>query len=377
MQEVVRQLSERMAAAGHVVTVVTRGHADRSEKTQNGVHIREFDIAGNAVVGLQGEVAAYETFLQVESESFDVMVFFAAQQWAADIALPLLDRIHTQKVFVPTGFSQLYHPEYAGYYEEMKTWIRSMDHCVFLSNEYRDIQFARQHGVVNLSVIPNGAAEEEFDGPCQVDVRKLLGIPSEHFLILHVGSFVTTKGQLDAVRMFFRSGVRPATLLLVGNKKEQFKGLLIRHPLLWLKFQMARRSRTRKVIYTSLERRETVAAYRAADLFLFPSMIECSPIVLFEAMASHTPFLSTDVGNAKEIAAWSSGGWIMPTRVGSDGFCRAVIPESAKLLLNLSLDTERRKTAGENGYRAWKERFTWGRIAQQYIDLYTDLRDKT
>jgi L-malate glycosyltransferase len=53
--------------------------------------------------------------------------------------------------------------------------------------------------------------------------------------------------------------------------------------------------------------RETVAAYQAADLFLFPSDIERSPVVLFEAMASRTPFLTTAVGNAEEIFGWSGG----------------------------------------------------------------------
>jgi glycosyltransferase involved in cell wall biosynthesis len=52
---------------------------------------------------------------------------------------------------------------------------------------------------------------------------------------------------------------------------------------------------------TSLSRIETLAAYHQADLFLFPSNIECSPLVLFESIASKTPFLTTDVGNAKEI----------------------------------------------------------------------------
>ena len=59
-----------------------------------------------------------------------------------------------------------------------------------------------------------------------------------------------------------------------------------------------------------VRQREVVEAFFAADLFLFPSLIECSPLVLFEAAAAGTPFIATDVGNSREIAEWTGAGLI-------------------------------------------------------------------
>jgi glycosyltransferase involved in cell wall biosynthesis len=127
------------------------------------------------------------------------------------------------------------------------------------------------------------------------------------------------------------------------------------------------------ILVTSLPRTDTVAAYMTADLFLFPSNIECSPLVLFECMASRTPFLSTDVGNAAEIADWSQSGLILPTRRDSKGYSKADIAGSVKVLENLYRDEQLRISMAESGFQAWRERFTWGRIAGDYENLYKKL----
>src|SRR6266567_1231523 len=85
MQEVVKQLSERLVELGHDVTVATTKLSERKEKIINGVKISEFDVSGNLVRGLKGDIEKYENFL-IESD-FDVVVNFAAQQWATDISL--------------------------------------------------------------------------------------------------------------------------------------------------------------------------------------------------------------------------------------------------------------------------------------------------
>ena len=372
MQEVVRQLSERLVAMGHDVTVVTKKHSERNFTELNGVKIVEFDAGGNGVVGLTGEIEKYQNYL-LQSD-FDIITFFAAQQFTTDAALEILLKLKAKKVSVPTGYSSFYNPAFKDYYEKMRTHIKQYDMNVYLSNDYRDINFARENGVKNLTLIPNGADEREFlNSESQIDIRKQFHLPLDCFLVLHVGNYTGEKGHKEAIEIFLRSKIKNGALLMIGNNTDYFKKRSIfkyyKTGLLWLSKLLS----SKKVILTSADRALTVTAYKQADLFLFPSNIECSPIVLFEAMAAKTPFLVTDVGNSAEIADWSVGGMVLPTFIDKNGFSHAKINESAEVLNKLYADKSFRKKLAEAGYKNWQEKFTWQKITKQYEDLYKTL----
>jgi hypothetical protein len=55
VQEVMRQIAERMVLAGHDVTVATSRLSERNFTSYNGVKIREFNVVGNAVRGMVGD----------------------------------------------------------------------------------------------------------------------------------------------------------------------------------------------------------------------------------------------------------------------------------------------------------------------------------
>lgn len=374
MPEVVRQLSERMVAAGHQVTVFTSTHAQRETNVINGVNINCFSISGNEVEGIKGDTAAY--LRQLREGNFDVIVFFAAQQWAFDSVADELSSINSKKVFVPTGFSHFYNPAYKNYFEQMKIRIRNFDANVFLSDNYADINFAREHGAKGIQLIPNGAAEEEFEATPAVNIRSKFGIPAEALLLLHVGSYTGIKGQREALEIFLRSNLKNAVLLLAGDKNRYLKTQLLRHPR-FLKLNLLRLLKRKRVIITELSRTETVAAFREADLFLFPSNVECSPIVLFESMAASTPFLASAAGNTEEIISWSNAGWLLPCTRRTNGWVDIKLEESIALLEKLSTDKQQLRKTGEAGHTVWKAKFTWATIAQQYIRLYQQLAAKT
>lgn len=372
MQEVVRQLSERLSGFGHEVTVATRRDARRQKWRIKGVNVVEFNITGSMACGFSGDVDKYSRFLL--NSQYDIVTNFAAQQWATDIALPLLDRIHGKKVFVPTGFSGLHRPEFREYFQSMPTWMTKYDMNIFLSENYLDISFAMECGVKNLVVIPNGASRDEFLGDAGLDIRALIGIPRDHFLILHVGSHTGAKGHREVFEIFRTARVRKATLLMVANGCVE-EGCMdsCRRSAFQFGISPVRLLDGKRFINLSMSREETVAAYKAADIFLFPSNIECSPIVLFECMASKTPFLTTDVGNAKEIINWSHAGLLLPTSFDGKGYSLADVDASAAILEDVYRDEQLRREMGTNGFKIWLERFTWEKIASEYERLYLKL----
>jgi glycosyltransferase involved in cell wall biosynthesis len=129
----------------------------------------------------------------------------------------------------------------------------------------------------------------------------------------------------------------------------------------------------KRVLVHDLPREEVVAAYHAADVFLLTSSIECSPLVLFEAAASGTPFVSLAVGNAAEIASWTEAGVIVATDYSADGFARADPDAVAEAVDELLADPARRARLAAAGRRAWRERFRWDVIAPHYEGLYAEL----
>ena len=125
VQEVMRQIAERMVVAGHDVTVATSYLPERNVISYNGVAIRDFKIAGNAVHGMVGAVEQYRQF--VRDFDGDAILIKAAQQWTFDALWPVLDQISARKVFIPCGFSGLHEPAYHRYFCQLPEVLAKFD----------------------------------------------------------------------------------------------------------------------------------------------------------------------------------------------------------------------------------------------------------
>ena len=403
-QEVVRQISENLVVRGHQVAVATTRLTERTSLLVNGVTIHEFDISGNSVRGIRGESERYKRFL-IEGD-FDVMMNYAAQEWTMDLAFPVLQRLPYRKVMVPCGFSALYDRAYRRYFAEMPRVMRSYDHLIFHSEDYRDIGIARQHGMSHYSVIPNGASEADFSQPDRT-FRKRYGIPEDVSMLLTVGSHTGKKGHrlcMDSLRhlesptavlviiantfgvegegktlpeLLFEAVRRREVRRVAGLLRRAAPGRFRRGCVSECERRAGAINRSdpsrKRVILLNPPREDVVAAYHAADLFVFASNIEYSPLVLFEAMASSTPFVTLDCGNAAEIAAWSGGGVVAPTRRLKRGEVGGNASEFAREVDKLLTNEERRAELGASGHDAWLRRFTWEKLAQAYERVYLRL----
>lgn len=368
-QEVVRQVSERLAARGHDVTVATSADARRTEDVLKGVRVAEFDVRGNEVRGIEGDVDGYRRF--VTGGDWDVVMAYAAQQWACDALLPVLGDIAAPTVLAPCGFSGLRDPAYATYFAGLRERLHQFDALVFHSEGYQDTRFARAADAEGITVIPNAADEREFGGAPRERgaFRAEHGLRDGAPLLLTVGGHTGLKGHAQSMEALRAMGA-PATLAIVGNTPTG-RGCL---PVCRVRAALTRVvGRGRRVLLLDPPRPQVLDAYADADLFVFCSMVECSPLVLFEAMAAGLPFVSADVGNAAEIAEWSGAGVIVPSERRAGGLVDADPRAVASAVDSLLADPERRAEMGASGRRTWEERFTWDAIAGRYEDLYRSL----
>jgi glycosyltransferase involved in cell wall biosynthesis len=471
VQEVMRQIAERLVLRGHDVTVATTRLANRDFSEHNGVKIAEFSVSGNLVRSMAGEVERYREF--VRTFDCDAILIKAAQQWTFDALWPDFDLIRARKVLIPCGFSGLFEPHYVSYFQELPAILRKFDHLIFYAEHYRDVDFARDHQLGPFSVLANGASEIEFGVEKDPHFRRAHGIPEDSAVLLTVGSLTGVKGHKELLEAFARlkTNRRHVTFILNGNpppkpplmvsalrlvevpvtphlggrmigvyKLEGVAGLMsrVRHhgqrlsrkwgaALSWcfsvpakfhrihkeeglqgirlramhrigrrlarsrllrympasirslsdpMTFWMeeAKRDPARKLLIVSdYPRQELVQAYMAADLFVFASNIEYSPLVLFESVAAGTPFLSVPVGNAEEIARWTGGGIICRAHKDERGYTRAEPEVLAQEIAKAIEDPATLASLGRAGHAAWKKRYTWDAIASQYEAVLRDV----
>jgi L-malate glycosyltransferase len=388
----VSQVSQQLVKLGHQVTVATASHPDRPRETVlEGVRVLSFDVSGNAVHGMRGEIAAYREF--TSQADFDVLVPFAAQIWSFDAIADLLPGLGCRKVFAPVGFSGLRHPQYVDYFKRMPGWLANFEALIFHSEDYQDIRFAQKLGLPNCHVVHHAACAQEFARKPDLDLKGLLGIESSRMVAL-LGNHTGLKGHYEALRMFAKADIEDCTLLIMGHElgcetrsaKNLARNLLrfgscspwgpgCRHVCedSASAFEKSARARQRglHVKLAALTRAQVVAALFEADLLLHPSNIEaCPPIVLFEAMAACTPFLVSDVGGAGAFVRRYELGGLLPTRIDRQGRSHVHIGQGARLLTESLGNAAWLADQAQKGHRLWREKHTWAHIGKRYAAIY-------
>lgn len=118
-------------------------------------------------------------------------------------------------------------------------------------------------------------------------------------------------------------------------------------------------------IRPSVSEAELAAAYRSADLFVFPSVAEGFGQVLLESLASGLPILSTNRTAAPDLITEGVEGWVVPP-----GDAHALADR-----LDWALSHRRELRAMRPLARACAERFTWARFRAGVVDAVREFTD--
>ncbi len=204
--------------------------------------------------------------------------------YARRLNVPIVASFHTH---VPN-----YVKHYGGGFVEPAVWwyLRSLHNLAHLNlcpstDTLRDL---REHGFERVRWWQRGIDTQRFSpGPRDPELRRKLtnGNPDE-LLVVYVGRHSPEK-RLETIRdpLFSTPGVRLA-MVGGGPSHEQLKRHFSGTPTTFPGF---------------LKGDELVAAYRAADVFLFPSTTETFGLVALEAMACRVPVIAARTGGVLDI----------------------------------------------------------------------------
>jgi glycosyltransferase involved in cell wall biosynthesis len=338
-ERVVQRIAEGLAARGHEVHVLTGG--ERQELDIGGVQVHRVPVGGNEARGIVGDSAA--VIDTIEAVAPDLVFNYAAQTWATDCCFALLDRPERPcMVLAPCGFSGLEKRLYRAYFAAMPARLRSYDALVLHSTVYQDWSFAAEAGAENIFVLPNGADAPAANRPASSGVARAVT----------VGSHVVTKGHAEFAR----------TVRTLGRERP-LEGVIVappRHGLDALRgCQLTCGARARMQRLRIVDGSVAGAVQReiaAADLFLFTSRVECAPLVILEAMAAGTPWVSYDVGNVSELP----GGIVAGDR-------RRLLQAAREILAG------ERPELAEEGRAAWQGEHRWEDIVPRYEAAFGEI----
>jgi glycosyltransferase involved in cell wall biosynthesis len=149
----------------------------------------------------------------------------------------------------------------------------------------------------------------EWGSTCSIEqgaaVRARCSLEPGEQLVLSVGRLSEEKGHVDLIRAFARlvrlQTAPPCRLLIVGAGPAA--GALAAEIQLW-------GLENRVVLIGHLD--DVSPCYRAADVFVLPSLSEGSPVALLEAMLLRVPVVATEVGGVPEMMTAESALLVEP-----------------------------------------------------------------
>lgn len=222
-------------------------------------------------------------------------------------------------------------------YRWLLPWVYRSTKVILLSwRLYPDIsKVVRKKQIL---ICPNGIPET-LQG--NLEAKRYNHIP--HLLFL--SNLMVSKGVLvllDALEMLKDKGYS-FICDFVGGETAEINAIRF-------KAEVEKRGLNKLVIYNGKQYgADKERFFKQADVFIHPTMDDCFPLVLLEAMQHNLPIVSTDVGGIADIIRNNVDGYVCET-LDADTF--------AQKLSELIIDKPLRLRMGESGHEKYKRQYT-------------------
>jgi glycogen(starch) synthase len=396
-----QELSERMAADGHTVTVLTtdawdlehfwapgRRRVERGDETHNGVHIMRFPVRrapGPPIVypivrrlmvelgrlpgsvplvrrmsELTPRVPALAHYLQTTAERFDVVnttnitldfMIFPVYRFACARKLP----------FVCTPFIHLGEPgsdyivRYYGQPHQIDLLRRAQ---AVLVQTRREADFLAGRGVPRARMVEVGGwvQPETLVGGDGARFRATHRITAP--IVLSIGAAAYDKGTMhvvEAMQQLWQSGVDAQLVLIASNVLSPFEHY-------WANLPQADRDRI--TLLRAAPHEAKLDALAAASVFALPSRTDSFGIVFLEAWTYGVPVIGANAGGVPDVIDDGRDGYLIPF---------GDIAQLAARIQQLLSEPERARLIGQRGRHKALETMTFEAAYRRVCSVYQTL----
>lgn len=209
-------------------------------------------------------------------------------------------------------------------------------------------------------VIPIGADVDRFNQYAKKDARAQIGVDPSSRLILYVGQFIERKGidlLIDSLNQFDTKGKQYVLVGHRGNLNSDLEAAIEAQGL-----------QNSIEVWYQVSNKTLTQLFAASDLLILPSRAEGRPTVIYEAMASKTAVLASELPGVREQVEDGKTGVLLPTPPG---------PEFVHRMNELTDEPERLRQMGEAGYeRLLENDWTWDAHTNRVIDAHQEILKK-
>jgi L-malate glycosyltransferase len=336
----------------HVATSALRSQNSYSEL--RGVRVHRFDVQGNRALGMSGEMERYRRF--VRSGDWDVVVNHCFQAWPTDALFDEMPAFPWPSVLVSHGLSAD-NPLFEAYYREIPRYVSAYRKWVRVSNGSGELSFATRSHLPVPPAINNGVDMSEWTRRT-LGLRQAWGVHQKPWVI-NLSNHSPQKGHRDFFQLAKPLRLRGARVTLIGGTYPMNKWGLGR---LGIQGGCAYECHLRTMLSlgavdlkVNLPRAQVVSAIQEANVVVVTSHLEANSVVLLESMAAGKPWVSFDVGSARENAG---------------GVVTKDLDEMVSVVTELLRDPDRRKNLGSAGRARALAKHDWDSITDQYEELY-------
>jgi len=223
---------------------------------------------------------------------------------------------------------------------------RNADRIISLTDAFKENLIQRGITRDKIDVVTNGVDSAVFDPvKARDDIRKILGIPGEAFLVGYFGTTGMAHGLETLLEAAQRCEDNTGINFLIMGEGSERKGLEVKSQLLGL---------TNVIFQDFVPHEEIPDYYEALDLFIVhlkphPVFKTVIPSKIFEAMAMGTPILCAVEGEGAKIVSEAGA-----------GVC--ISPGDSVIMANAILDLidrpEELKLMGKRGRQSAVEQFS-------------------